>query len=48
MGLYETALSAGILAAIGIWIYSSIKKQSAKDTIQEIKEMIEELRGVND
>ena len=37
--LYQGALSMGIILAIGLWIYSSIKKQTVKDTVIELKEL---------
>lgn len=45
MTLYQDLLTVAIVAAVFIWIYSTMKKQSIADTISEIREIFSQFQG---
>lgn len=45
MALYQDLLSLLILLVIGLIVYTSVRKQSIKETFTEIKELIGGFNG---
>ena len=45
---YDALIGFGIIAFVGLGIWSSIQRQTIKETLIDIKEAIQELKGGNE
>lgn len=46
MEIPQTLVQVLVILGFGLWAYSKVTRQSINETIQEIKELINKMRGI--